>query len=272
MHPRRPTLVVAAGSFAAALALAGCGGSDFGLGSSRTAKLSASVSGADPAAGPSAAADASAANAEDDADAADDADGEGGPDAGTDGSGDSAVPGDGSAGPADSSPDADTGATGDIGDTDDTGNGDTGAEPGPGSPGLVTDRLTAKKVPRMGGVVTDATGWVLYRFDKDSRAESNCTGDCARVWPPVLADQTLELSGIGTAEVSTIERADGGRQVTIGGRPVYRYIGDTEPGTWKGQNVASDWFAVQKDGARNLTCLPDPPPKAVKPPADSPGY
>jgi predicted lipoprotein with Yx(FWY)xxD motif len=135
--------------------------------------------------------------------------------------------------------------------------------------GKVSNKLVAKTVPKMGNVVTDAKGWVLYRFDKDkaSPSKSNCVGDCAKLWPPLLADDTLELSGLSAAKVDTIERADGGLQVTIGGWPVYRYIGDLKPGTWKGQNVGGVWFVVQKDGKKNLTCLP-PVSKPVPLPAD----
>ena len=124
--------------------------------------------------------------------------------------------------------------------------------------GKVTDKLIAKTVPKMGNVITDAKGWVLYRFDKDKAKPptTNCVGDCAILWPPVLADDTLELSGIDADKVDTIERADGGLQITVGGWPVYRYIGDKKPGTWKGQNVGGVWFVIQKDGKKNLTCLP----------------
>jgi predicted lipoprotein with Yx(FWY)xxD motif len=124
--------------------------------------------------------------------------------------------------------------------------------------GKVTNKLIAKTVPRMGNVVTDAKGWVLYRFDKDkaSPSKSNCVGDCAKIWPPLLADETLELSGVASSKVDTVEREDGGLQITIGGWPVYRYIGDKKPGSWKGQNVGGAWFVVQKDGRKNLTCLP----------------
>ncbi len=124
--------------------------------------------------------------------------------------------------------------------------------------GTVSNKLIAKAVPKMGNVVTDAKGWVLYRFDKDkdSPSKSNCVGDCARLWPPLLADDTLELSGLSAAKVDTVERADGGLQVTIGGWPVYRYIGDKKPGAWSGQNIGGTWFVVEKDGSKNLTCLP----------------
>jgi predicted lipoprotein with Yx(FWY)xxD motif len=134
--------------------------------------------------------------------------------------------------------------------------------------GLTTDELIATKVPGMGNVVTDAKHWILYRFDKDSAnpSKSACTGTCAEVWPPLLTDGGPELTNIHGKAVATIRRADGGLQVTIGGWPVYRYIGDKQPGTWKGQNVGGVWFVVSKTGKKNLTCLP-PVSKAVAPPS-----
>lgn len=169
------------------------------------------------------------------------------------------------------------GAAGNAGGSD--GSADTAPEDGAGAgtgkdkapAGKLTDELVAKKVPRMGNVVTDAKGWVLYRFDQDkaSPATSNCDGDCAKVWPPLLVEGgTPELTGIDPELVGTILREDGGRQVTIGDWPVYRYIGDTKPGQWKGQAVGGTWYVVQKNGKKNLTCLPEGTPKAVKPPAD----
>jgi predicted lipoprotein with Yx(FWY)xxD motif len=135
--------------------------------------------------------------------------------------------------------------------------------------GITTNELIATTVPKMGNVVTDSKGWVLYRFDKDSSKppKSACSGDCAKVWPPVLADKTLKLVGdLDGDTVGTVRRADGGLQVTIGNWPVYRYIGDKKPGQWKGQNVGGVWFVIDKAGKKNLTCLPKVS-KAVKPPA-----
>jgi predicted lipoprotein with Yx(FWY)xxD motif len=136
--------------------------------------------------------------------------------------------------------------------------------------GLKTDELIATRVPGMGNVVTDAKHWILYRFDKDSAnpSKSACTGTCAEVWPPLLTDGGPELTNIHGQAVATIRRADGGLQVTIGGWPVYRYIGDKTPGTWKGQNVGGKWFVIKPDGTKNLTCLPKIS-KPVAPPNDS---
>ncbi len=138
--------------------------------------------------------------------------------------------------------------------------------------GKLTDELIAKRVPRMGNVVTDAKGWILYRFDNDTatpESVSNCAGECAKVWPPLLTkDGNPQLTGVSAAKVGSIRREDGSRQVTIGGWPVYRYIGDKKAGTWKGQAVGGTWFVVDKNGKKNLTCLPKGTPKAVEPPAD----
>nr|WP_158610043.1 hypothetical protein [Micromonospora musae] len=137
----------------------------------------------------------------------------------------------------------------------------------------LTEKLVGKTVPKMGKVVTDEKGWVLYRFDNDSAdpPSSNCVDKCAQVWPPALTDGDPQLSGVAADDVGTITRQDGTRQLTLAGWPVYRYIGDKKPGQWKGQGVGGTWFVVAPDGKKNLSCLPKGTPKAVAPPSDSGG-
>ena len=134
-----------------------------------------------------------------------------------------------------------------------------------------TDELRGTKVARMGAVVEDEGGWVLYRFDKDKakpKSKSNCEGDCAKVWPPALTnDGKPQLEGVDQKLVGTVTRADGSQQLTVGGWPLYRYLGDKKAGTWKGQNVGGTWFVIKPDGTKNLTCLPAIS-KPVAPPAD----
>lgn len=133
----------------------------------------------------------------------------------------------------------------------------------------VTDELIGKAVPKMGRVVTDQDGFLLYRFDKDDpdAEESACVGDCERVWPPALTvDGKPKLKGVDKDLVGTITREDGTKQLTLGGQPLYRYIGDKQSGQWKGQKVAGTWFVAQPNGKKNLECLPKGTPKAVAPP------
>lgn len=138
----------------------------------------------------------------------------------------------------------------------------------PPSDAKITDELVNKSVPRMGRVVTDGEGFTLYRFDKDSNnpPTSNCSGECARIWPPVLTDGNPALTGIDSDKVGTITRQDGTKQLTLDGWPLYGYIGDKKPGQWKGQGVGGTWFVVAPDGTKNLSCLPSGTPKPVAPP------
>jgi predicted lipoprotein with Yx(FWY)xxD motif len=158
--------------------------------------------------------------------------------------------------------------------------GDASSEPpAPSTPAATTASapltlsLKAAKIAKMGQVVTDQKGWVLYRFDKDTAkpSKSNCDGKCAQIWPPALTDGNPSLDGVDPSFVGTVTRTDGTSQITLGGWPVYRYIGDPKPGAWKGQNVGGTWFVVTPEGKKNLTCLPTPAPTAVAPPASTDG-
>jgi len=124
----------------------------------------------------------------------------------------------------------------------------------------VTDKLTGTSVKKMGDVVENGAGFVFYRFDKDTakpKSKSACNGDCAKVWHPALTnDGKPALKGIDADLLGTVTRADGKKQLTIGGWPIYTYIGDKKAGTWAGQNVGGTWFVIKPDGTKNLTCLP----------------
>jgi predicted lipoprotein with Yx(FWY)xxD motif len=147
----------------------------------------------------------------------------------------------------------------------------TGEAKGKLSEDDITTELTGTKVKRMGTVVVDQEGWVLYRFDDDKSkpaAKSVCDGDCAKVWPPAYTeDGKPEIKGVDPDDVGVVTRTDGTKQLTIGNWPVYRYAGDKKPGQWLGQNVGSKWFVINPDGTKNLTCLPKPS-KPIAPPAD----
>jgi len=50
-----------------------------------------------------------------------------------------------------------------------------------------------------------------------------------------------------TGELGTIERTDGGRQVTYNGMPLYYWIQDSNPGDATGQAVGDVWYVVHPD-------------------------
>ncbi len=114
--------------------------------------------------------------------------------------------------------------------------------------------LTANSTAQLGTVVIDGLGWTLYRFDDDTTRPptSNCAGDCATTWPPVLAEPGTPLSveGVDQSAIGTVTRADGGVQLTIGGWPVYRFAADPAPGATDGHGVGDKWFAVNPEGGK----------------------
>lgn len=113
--------------------------------------------------------------------------------------------------------------------------------------------LAAGSVTGLGAVVTDADGKTLYRFDKDlsQPPTSNCDGECATAWPPVLAGvATPMLQGIQESQVGTVTRKDGGKQLTLNGWPLYQFSGDKALGDANGQGANGTWFAIAPDGSK----------------------
>jgi predicted lipoprotein with Yx(FWY)xxD motif len=103
----------------------------------------------------------------------------------------------------------------------------------------------------LGEIVVDGEGMTAYFFDKDTpnSTSSACTGQCAKVWPAITTTSgTPTVSGV-TGAVGTITGAAGGKQITINGRPIYRYSGDTAPGDTRGQGIGSVWYVISPAGA-----------------------
>ncbi|WP_051838628.1 hypothetical protein [Streptomyces sp. NRRL WC-3742] len=104
--------------------------------------------------------------------------------------------------------------------------------------------------PKLGTIVTDSAGFTLYRFDQDRSqpSMSNCNGGCAVIWPAEHDTGNVTVKGIDSKLVGSVTRADGTKQVTLNGWPVYRYAPDSKPGDTKGQGVAGTWFALTPTG------------------------
>lgn len=103
----------------------------------------------------------------------------------------------------------------------------------------------------LGKVVVDGKGMTAYYFDADVKdsGTSTCTGGCATAWPAIEATTTTpKVSGI-TGTVGTITGVDGGRQITIDGRPIYTFVGDDKAGDVTGQGDKGVWYVVNPDGS-----------------------
>jgi predicted lipoprotein with Yx(FWY)xxD motif len=124
--------------------------------------------------------------------------------------------------------------------------------PSPTNPSVAQTGSGALKIvdnPKLGKILVAANGMTLYTFDQDSPNKSACTGTCIATWPPLTiasGDAQAPAGLTGTLGVAT--RADGGRQVTHNGSPLYFYVGDTKAGDTSGDGIDSDggkWYAVR---------------------------
>ncbi|MFF2510449.1 hypothetical protein [Streptomyces sp. NPDC058086] len=128
-----------------------------------------------------------------------------------------------------------------------TANGDSGS-----GNTAATTMLMAKTVGGMGSVVTDDKGMTLYRYDKDQANPSKwtCAGECTKTWIPVIAQDSVQTTGVEKSLLGTVHR-DGKKQLTLGGWPLYRYTGDTQAGQTNGQAKDKSWYAVTPSGAKS---------------------
>ncbi len=88
-----------------------------------------------------------------------------------------------------------------------------------------------------GGVYVDSRGMTLYTFDKDAVGKSACSGQCAAIWPPLLAAADAKPSGDWTL----VAREDGRKQWAYKGKPMYAYAKDQKPGERSGDGFNNIW-------------------------------
>ena len=94
----------------------------------------------------------------------------------------------------------------------------------------------------MNDVLVDGKGMTLYTFDKDESGKSNCSGDCAKAWPPAAA----MASDKPTGGLTIIKRDDGTMQWADDGKPLYTFVKDTKPGDVNGDNFKNIWHVVKE--------------------------
>jgi predicted lipoprotein with Yx(FWY)xxD motif len=140
-------------------------------------------------------------------------------------------------------------------------------------------KLAVAQVGNLGEVVTDQNGLTLYRFDKDKAkpSVSNCNDACAMTWPPALGEPaSVQLQGVDMALVGAVTRADGTKQLTLNGWPLYTYAKDTAPGEALGQGVGKTWFAATPQGKKAQAVASGAPsnnaPSNNAPSNDAPDY
>ncbi len=104
-----------------------------------------------------------------------------------------------------------------------------------------------------GTYLTGASGRALYLWVADGNGKSSCSGACAGVWPPLISKGTPSVTGgVNAADLDTITRSDGSKQVTYMGHPLYYFVADSAAGKTTGQgsnSFGAKWWLVAPSGA-----------------------
>lgn len=103
-----------------------------------------------------------------------------------------------------------------------------------------------------GTYLTDGSGRTLYLFMADTGGSSNCNGSCASAWPPLTTTGPPTAgSGVTAADLGTVTRSDGTKQVTYSGHPLYYFAQDAAAGQTTGQGnpgFGASWWIVSPSG------------------------
>lgn len=131
--------------------------------------------------------------------------------------------------------------------------GDSDPEDSVRVPPAGTDIAASKS--SLGTIVVDGKGMTAYVFDKDTAGsgKSACAGECAKAWPAITSTSDVpKVEGV-TGEVGTITGADGAKQITLEGLPLYTYADDSGVGDSEGQGKDGIWWVVSPAGDKVTT-------------------
>lgn len=98
-----------------------------------------------------------------------------------------------------------------------------------------------------GNHLTDSKGLALYWFTKDTPGQSSCTGPCLEKWPIFYRDSVAPATGLKAQDFGVITRADGQKQSTFRGYPLYYFFKDSKPGEAAGHGLNYVWYAIDPD-------------------------
>ena len=98
-----------------------------------------------------------------------------------------------------------------------------------------------------GKILTDSKGKTLYFFSNDSKGQSSCTGSCMNNWPVYYDREAKGSKLLDRTEIGEITRADGSKQITYKGWPLYYFIGDGDAGEVGGDGMNDIWFVAKPD-------------------------
>jgi predicted lipoprotein with Yx(FWY)xxD motif len=123
-------------------------------------------------------------------------------------------------------------------------------------------------------VVALPSGRTVYSRTRETTRHFLCTGSCAQIWPPVTVGSrsTQLVAGSGVrGTLGIVRRPDGRLQVTLAGRPLYRFSSDRRAGDASGEGIRGEgtgggiWHAVRATAPRRTTTPPQTTPTMTSP-------
>lgn len=137
------------------------------------------------------------------------------------------------------------------------GNGDNAPPPG-------NDAVVSVQDSNAGSVLTASTGKAMYTSEQETDGTVLCVDSCTTFWEPVMVDAAAPTSVDGVSgTLGTVDRPDGGTQLTLDGAPLYTFSSD-RPGMVTADNLPDSfgdqsfvWHVATADGS------------AAAPPSDS---
>jgi predicted lipoprotein with Yx(FWY)xxD motif len=111
--------------------------------------------------------------------------------------------------------------------------------PSPGTQVLIVQKSN------LGWVLAEANGNVVYTYKGDTKGGSpTCTGSCASIWPAVTGLPMAGPADTLPGTLGTIAMANGGKQITYNGLPLYTFKGAKALST-KGEGVGGQWHVIK---------------------------
>ena len=128
----------------------------------------------------------------------------------------------------------------------------TATAPAGGQPTSVMSNLPAKgsvvlttQSSNLGFVLAETNGQVVYTYSKDTKGSApTCTGSCAAIWLPVTGNPVASQAATGLGELGTVTDANGAKQVTYNGMPLYVYKGAKTLST-TGNGIGGEWHVIK---------------------------
>jgi len=123
-----------------------------------------------------------------------------------------------------------------------------GAAPSSAALGGIQPGSTVLHVQKsaVGWVLALSNGQVVYAYDKDPKGGTPaCTGSCAKIWLPVTGGHPVASpadKGLGT--LGTVTTANGAKQITYNGSPLYTFKGAKALVT-NGNGVGGVWHVIK---------------------------